>query len=272
MNRGKVIDITIYLLSGAVLGFLIGLTGVGGGVLTVPVMILVMRLEPIAAVGTASLYAVLTKLYAVVRHYRQNSINLRVGSRFLVAALPGVICTSLLVKCGKASLPPDEVEVLQNVISYVIMFSICFSLVALLFDYSKFKKNSFFCSGPGRMVALFCSCMVGAIMGATSIGGGILIIPALLIFHRETSKYVGTSIFVAVVSMLVMSVIYSFLGRDGHFGDVNVKVAGFMALGSLVGTHCGSALSNRVDPKRLQLIVVAVIIIAAGMMFASKMR
>ena len=259
-----------YILAGAVLGFLIGLTGVGGGVLAVPVLILIVRLEPIAAVGTASLYAVLTKVYAVVRHCRQGTINLRAGFSFLIVALPGVVCTSLLVKYGKASLSPSGVDLLQNVISYVIIFSAGFSFVALLFDYRKFESR-FFSSGFGKVVSVLGIFLIGAIMGATSIGGGILIIPALLLFYRETTKYVGTSIFVGVLLMLVMSVIYACVGQDGHLGDVNVRVAGLMALGSLVGTHYGSGLSKVIAPRRLQFIVSAVIVLAVAMMLADKL-
>jgi uncharacterized membrane protein YfcA len=259
------------LVSGAALGFVIGLTGVGGGVLTVPVLMLLLRLEPITAVGTASLYAVLTKIYAVFRHYRQETINLEVGSRFLVAALPGVICSALLVKLGKAHLSPEGVDVLQNAIGYAVMFSIAFSLCAMLIDYSRFDVG-FFSSGPGRAVSISCVFLIGAIMGATSVGGGILIIPALLLFYRETTRYVGTSIFVAVLQMLVMSVIYAFLGRNGGLGDVNLRIAGFMAVGSLAGTHSGSSLSKRIDPARLRLIVLAVIVVAAAMMVIDKLR
>ena len=82
-------DIVLYLLSGLVLGFLIGLTGIGGGVLTVPFLLLVIKLEPIAAVGTAGLYGVLTKIWAAVRHYRQGTVNLDVGVRFFLAAVAG---------------------------------------------------------------------------------------------------------------------------------------------------------------------------------------
>ena len=82
-------DIVLYLVSGVVLGFLIGLTGIGGGVLTVPFLLLVIGLEPIAAVGTAGLYGVLTKIWAAVRHYRQETVNLDVGVPVLSGRGPG---------------------------------------------------------------------------------------------------------------------------------------------------------------------------------------
>jgi len=265
-----VIDIAICLISGAVLGFLIGLTGVGGGVLTVPILILIMRLEPIAAVGTASLYSVLTKIYAVYRHYRQETINWHVGLKFLIAALPGMLCTSTLVELSKASISPDGVAALQNGISYLIILSIGFSFVVLLFDFRHFE-NRFFTSSFGKVLSVCCAFLVGAVMGATSIGGGILIIPALLLFYRETSKYVGTSLFTAVFLMLAMSAIYAFLGQNGQLGDIDLRVAGFMALGSLVGTHYGSGFSMKIDTKWLQRVVIGVIILAALMMFADKL-
>ena len=263
------IEIATLVASGAVLGFLIGMTGVGGGVLTVPVLILIMRLDPISAVGTASLYSVLTKIYAAFRHHRQKTVSVRVGLRFLVPALPGVICSSLLVMWGTASLSPAGVDTLQSAISYVIILSIVFSLVVLLFD-SRFEGTPS-SPGLGRTLSAFSVFLVGAIIGATSIGGGILIIPALLLFYRDSSNFVGTSIFVVSLLMLVMSVIYGVLGQHGDSGAVNLRVAGFMALGSLVGTHYGSGLSKRIEPRRLRFVVVGVIILAAAMMFADRL-
>lgn len=269
-SEDHVVEIVACILSGAAIGFLIGLTGVGGGVLAIPTLILVVGLEPIAAVGTTSLYAVLTKAYAGFRHYRQGTVNVQAGVKFLAAALPGVVCSSLFVKWGKASLSPSGVETLQNAIGALIIWSMALSIVALLMKYNRLR-NDFFLSGAGRMAGLLCTFLVGAVMGATSVGGGVLIIPALLLFHRETSKYVGTSIFIAVLSMLAMSVIYAFAGGHGRFSDVNVRVAGLMALGALVGTHHGSALSGKLDPRRLQFIVVAVVLLAIGMMLVSRM-
>ena len=264
------IEIATLVASGAVLGFLIGMTGVGGGVLTVPVLILIMRLDPISAVGTASLYSVLTKIYAAFRHHRQKTVSVRVGLRFLVPALPGVICSSLLVMWGTASLSPAGVDTLQSAISYVIILSIVFSLVVLLFDSSRFEGTPSSLR-LGRTLSAFSVFLVGAIIGATSIGGGILIIPALLLFYRDSSNFVGTSIFVAILLMLVMSVIYGVLGQHSDSGAVNLRVTGFMALGSLVGTHYGSGLSKRIEPRRLRFVVVGVIILAAAMMFADRL-
>ena len=264
-----VLDILTCIVSGAALGFLIGLTGVGGGVLTVPVLILIIRLKTIEAVGTASLYAVLARIYAVIKHYRQGTVNVDVGLRFLVGAVPGVICAAVLVKWLKGSLSEAGVEALQNAIGYVIIFSIGFALLILLFDHSR-AEHDFLLSRTGRALRLPSVFLIGAIMGATSIGGGILIIPALLLLYGETLKYVGTSNFISIACMIVMSCIYAFMGRDGNVGDVNLRVAVLMSAGSLIGTHYGSALSKKIHPKRLRTIVIAVIVLAAVMMLVDR--
>lgn len=263
------IEIVTYILSGGALGFLIGLTGVGGGVLTVPVLISLIHLEPIMAVGTASFYAALTKIYALWRHNRQGTINWSNGVKFLVFATPGLLASSILVKLAKQNLSPEGSATLQDVVGYLVFGSIILSLAALCIDYRRFEMR-FFSSLKGRIFVRICVFFIGAVMGATSVGGGILIIPALLIFYRAKARYVGTSIFVAVVLMIVMTAIYAFVGGDGKFGDVNYRVAGFMALGSLLGTHYGSALSKHLQPKHLQFTVVAVVILAGLMMIVNK--
>ena len=262
-------DIVLYLLSGLVLGFLIGLTGIGGGVLTVPFLLLVIKLEPIAAVGTAGLYGVLTKIWAAVRHYRQGTLNVEVGIRFFLASVTGVIVGSVAVKWSRLSLSPSGVETLQDVVSYMVLASICFALVALLFDYDRLDTR-FLSSRRGTVVKFPSLFLVGVVMGMTSIGGGILIIPSLLLFYRETSRYVGTSIFVALLLMTVMSTLYAFIGRGQGAADVDLTIAVFMSAGSLGGVHYGATLCKQMSPRRLQAVVIGVIVLAVVMMLVDR--
>lgn len=260
------VEILLCISSGAILGFFIGLTGVGGGVLTVPVLITILKLEPIAAVGTASLYAVLGRLWAAIQHYSQGTVNLEAALLFLEGALPGVIFGSLSVKWMKVSLPPSGVETLQHTVSYIIIFCIALSLAALFFDYSHLEAR--FSSGSGRFAKLSTVFVIGVIMGVSSIGGGVLIIPALLLFYKETRKYVGTAIVIALVCMTALSCVYAFVGQGS---DVNFKVAVLMAVGSLAGTRYGATLSKRIEPKRLQFVVISVIMLAVIMMIVPRM-
>ena len=110
--------------------------------------------------------------------------------------------------------------------------------MALLFDYDRLDTR-FLSSRRGTVVKFPSLFLVGAVMGMTSIGGGILIIPSLLLFYRETSRYVGTSIFVALLLMAVMSTLYALIGRGQGAADVDLTIAVFMSAGSLAGVHYG---------------------------------
>ncbi|MEC9341470.1 MAG: sulfite exporter TauE/SafE family protein [Pseudomonadota bacterium] len=261
--------VALYVIAGAVLGFLIGLTGVGGGVVAVPVLLLLGGLEPITAVGTAGLYSVLTKVYAAYRHANQKTINWGVSLRFLIAALPGLMVSAFAVKYLKATLPPHGVEALQSAISYTVIGAIAFSLAVILIDFSRLRSR-FFGTAAGRALGTLGVMLIGAVMGATSVGGGILIIPALILFYGETHKYVGSSIVIAVLLMAVMSGIYAFTGSAEHGTDVDTGIALLMAAGSLLGTHHGSTLSKRLPPRRLRFAVVGVIVLAIFMLLLDR--
>ena len=262
-------DIVIYVLSGIVLGFLIGLTGIGGGVLTVPFLLLVIGLEPIAAVGTAGLYGVLTKIWAAVRHYRQGTVNVDVGVRFFLAAVPGILAGSLAVKWSRVSLSPAGVE---NASGHRELHGDGVHLLRAGGAAVRLRTAGhpfpFVETGIHREVSVLF--VVGAVMGMTSIGGGILIIPSLLLFYRETSRYVGTSIFVALLLMTVMSALYAFIGRGQGVTDVDLAAAVFMSAGSLAGVYYGAALCKRMHPRRLQKVVIGVIVLAVVMMVADR--
>ena len=175
----------------------------------------------------------------------------------------------MAVKWSRLSLSPSGVETLQDVVSYMVLASICFALVALLFDYDRLDTR-FLSSRRGTVVKFPSLFLVGVVMGMTSIGGGILIIPSLLLFYRETSRYVGTSIFVALLLMTVMSTLYAFIGRGQGAADVDLTIAVFMSAGSLGGVHYGATLCKQMSPRRLQAVVVGVIVLAVVMMLVDR--
>jgi len=112
-----------------------------------------------------------------------------------------------------------------------------------------------------KILGVLMGSIVGALIGATSIGGGVLIVPMLMIlFGLEASRTVGSSIFIAVVLTLLTSLIYS------KGGAVDWVTGLVMAVGSLVGVPFGSRLSVKMPDKLLQGIVIILIFIAAVMM------
>jgi len=262
---------------GLVIGFCIGLTGVGGGVLVLPALTLLLRLPASMAVGTASLYAFLTKVTASFHHYRLRTIDMRVAFGFLAGAIPANVAVSVLINVYKNRVEGNVEELalfqsnLRSFIAGVIVLS-AVMLILNLFKKTKSKDEESLQNcrkdgsrWAGHLLVAGLGAIIGALVGATSIGGGVLIIPLLIIVvGLSPRKTVGTSIFVAVILTLVTSAVYL------RGGEIDLQTAVSMALGSTIGVYWGSKLSVKVPEKALQGIVVGVIIIAGMLMFLKQ--
>ncbi len=271
-----VFGLAIRALLGLVIGFCIGLTGIGGGVLVMPALTLLLKLPASAAVGTASLYAFLTKITATYHHYRLKTIDFKTTGIFLIAAIPANLGISVVINRYVKQVA-DDAEALARFQSGLKMFIAGVILVAailLVVNLAKKIKGAAATPKPGSfadviehhrlsriIVTLLIGVVVGALIGATSIGGGVLIIPLFIIFlAMPPSKTVGTSILIAVLLTLLTSAAYL------AGGQIDIRTSVVMALGSIIGVSFGSKLSVKMPEVLLQAIVVGVIIISGVLM------
>ena len=188
------------VIIGLVIGLVIGMTGVGGGVLVMPALAIILKLDPSVAVGTAGLYAFLTKSYAVVEHYRLKTIKWGVSLLFLGGALSGVIGASLAVIHFANHDNAEVVAHFQGVLKQFITWVMVFAGALLIFDLvKKLKKGHKSAekeqsSGPTRIsgskkiLGAVCGFIVGVLIGSTSVGGGVLVIPFLVIFFGLNAR------------------------------------------------------------------------------------
>jgi len=279
-------DIIIRLLAGLFIGFAIGLTGIGGGVLVMPALTMLLKIPTVAAVGTASLYALLVKSYAVFEHYKLKTIELTISLFFLAGAIPGNIITAVLINRYMVANQENtaKISAFQDHLKTFIACVLLLAVLLLVFQLIRGKKkapatkDSEAEDGPdiapnipgkqtrGKMVlGILLGVFVGALIGSTSVGGGVIIIPLLIIcFGLPTERTVGTSIFIAVVLTLCTTIIY------GEGGEIRYLTAVIMAAGSLAGVYFGSRLSVKMPEKVLKAIVTALILIATVLMFIGK--
>lgn len=256
------------LVLGILIGFCIGMTGVGGGVLVLPALTILLRMNPVVAVGTASFYAFLTKVSATFHHIKLKTIDWTISFLFLAGALPANAAVSLWITHRKAS--PEFLTALKQFIVGTVLFCVGIMVLNLIGQIRKDKTGSTrktlaerIAARPhhSRVLGVVMGAVVGGLIGATSIGGGVLIVPMLMIlFGLEARRTVGSSIFIAVVLTLLTSLIYS------KGGAVDMVTAVVMSAGSLIGVPSGSKLSAKMPDKLLQSIVIALIFIAAIMM------
>jgi len=263
------LEILSRLLLGLVIGFCIGLTGVGGGVLVMPALTLLLRMNAVMAVGTASLYAFLTKVWATLHHARLKTIHWNLSFLFLVGAIP---VNFLVARWISAQ---GENEDFSNALKTFITGIIFFCVVVMLLNVAqknhrrrgkkpRAQLSDHLAKRPllRRILGAALGALVGGLIGATSIGGGVLMVPLLMVlFGLEVRRAVGSSIFIAVVLTLTTSLSY-------FFGDhsMDAMTAVVMMVGSLVGVPLGSKLSVKIAERSLEIIVIGMILIAAVLM------
>lgn len=265
-------EIITDLILGIVIGFCIGLTGVGGGVLVMPALTLILHMQASVAVGTASLYAFLTKMVASYHHFRLQTISTRVAGPLLVGAIPTNIVVALAVNSYLHTHAGT-----QNVLHFQTALRIGIAVVVLLAALSILAR---LCATHGkvqqatllaqylearplgfRIAAVSSGALVGGLIGATSVGGGVVLVPLLImVFGLSSKDTVGTSIAVAVVLTLCTSLVY------GRGAQMEWLTAVLMAAGSIVGVPIGSKLSVRLPERPLQWVLTGVILVCAILM------
>ncbi|MFT5127216.1 MAG: putative membrane protein YfcA [Rhodothermales bacterium] len=259
------IDIVVRVLVGGGLGFIIGLAAVGGGVLGVPVLAVGFGLPASVAVGTASLYSLITKSYAAVLHYRQKTVDMKMTWLLLIGALPGAILTSWFVSRFAATNSGETLARFQHRLTLVIVVVMIVTFVLMMVSMRRKLVGGSVSQAtltPARRgLCVLLGLLVGAVIAATSIGAGVFMIPALILgFGLQPSRTVGTSIMVSTVLTLATTLMY------GGYGQLDIPTALFMSIGSLVGAPLGGKLTKKLPERRLQTIIVGVIVVAITVM------
>ena len=240
------------LLCGFVVGFLICFTGVGGGVLVIPAVSFFFDQPPSVAVGTAGVYAALTKIMAGAEHARIGNINYRLFARVTAAAAPGALLAAAAVN-ATLHLRPESQGQLQDALRGAVIAAILLSLY-----FAQFRARP---ASGGKTPLLLGAFAVGLVMGLTGVGGGVLIAPLLMVAGGETPKrIVGASILIALALSALSAAVYA------GGGQVNYELALWMTIGSLMATPLGSRLLRRVSEEFVRRALVGLILAAAVLM------
>lgn len=240
------------IVIGYLMGVLIGMTGIGAGILAMPAMIYFAKLEPVTAVGTSMLFSVLSRGVGVVHHWKLGFIDKETNFFFSLGAVPLVLFSAMWVNNLKKVMPPGALDYDLKAGVLAVLFFITAYLV-----WDAFKKNQskeYKCGDPltgkQRAQGTVLGGVVGALVGATSIGGGALITPVLRgVFKMSSKCVVGTSNVIAVALTVVGSGVYLFNG------NVNAAVAFLVVLGSVLGVGFGADVADRASHLLLKRLV-----------------
>lgn len=246
-----------YILAGFVVGFLVGLTGVGGGSLMTPILLLIYNIKPAVAVGTDLLYASVTKSVGIFAHGKLGNIDWRIVKRLALGSVPA----SVLTLWALHSMDLQSGNVVSTIKFWLGIALIVTSAAVLLRNklMSLVAKEEWIPARvvPGATVAL--GVVLGGLVTLTSVGAGALGVTALILLYpkEKITTIVGSDIAHAVPLTLVAGL--------GHasLGTIDYSLLGTLLIGSIPGIYLGSHMSSRVAEHWVR-IALSMILIYVG--------
>jgi uncharacterized protein len=241
-----------FVLTGLLIGALVGMTGMGGGSLMTPILVIVFGFKPTLAVGTDILHGAIFKTVGAIRHRQLGTVHAQLSGWMLLGSAPA----SLLGVALSTQLK-DQQELMNYLLGGALLFG-AGGLIAKSFVRSKVigEDDRFDMVWRDRFAAIAIG-LVGGIVGLTSVGSGTFFgLTMLFVFPLRAHKVVGTDILHAAALLYVAGF--------GHFaaGNVDMHAVGWLLLGSIPGVLIGSHFSVRLPEAVLRFTLANVLAIS----------
>lgn len=247
-------------LAGLLVGFLVGLTGMGGGALLTPLLVLVFKVNPLTAISSDLLTSLVMKPVGAAVHARRGTVHWRLTGWLVLGAVPAGFAGAVLIgMLGRGVGVEDRLKLL---IGIALVASVLTTLFRLVMDRRARRSGATGADTPiaVRPVRTVLIGVVGGLaVGMTSVGAGSLIIAMLLLAHPQLhpSRLVGTDIAQAIPLVAAATA--------GHllFGDVHVGLAGMLLAGALPGVWIGARLSSAGSGRLVKPVITSVLLASA---------
>src|SRR5919199_409252 len=249
------------ILFGLLIGFLVGLTGVGGGSLMSPFLLAIGVPAP-TAVGTDLMYATITKLAESVQHYRQHSINFQLVKFMALGSVPAGLLGVLTVDWLEGAYDPDKVDAILTtaIASAVVLAGVSLIVRNLMSsDPNKVGYGAWDGTSPmslrRRTFTVCLGALAGYLVGLTSIGSGTMVaIILLLLYPLSSVMVVGTDVAHAMILSFVVGLAHAISG------NVDFGLAGTLLVGGIPGALVGSRLAKVVPGRPLRFLLAALLV------------
>ena len=248
----------IYAIAGFAVGMLVGMTGVGGGSLMTPVLILLFGIHPATAVGTDLLYAAVTKTAGSVVHGFNRTVDWAVVGRLAAGSVPMTVLTIVAL-----SYVDINGTAARELIAGVLTVALFVTALTLIFRDKIIGRYAgrIGSLAPKRIATITVG--VGAVLGVlvsiSSVGAGAIGVTALILLYPKlpTARIVGSDIAHAVPLTLVAGIGHWFLG------SINLDVLASLLLGSVPGIVLGSYAAARIPEFALRIVLAAALVVVA---------
>jgi uncharacterized membrane protein YfcA len=243
-----------FVLAGLLVGTLVGMTGMGGGSLMTPILVILFGVNPAVAVGSDIAHGAIFKTVGAVQHRRIGNVRAQLAGWMLVGSAPMSLLGVWLATWLEDAYGDSVTSVMGQVLGGALLFG-AVGLVAKSFVRAKeIEDEGFALSRRDRVAAVLIGAFGGFIVGLTSVGSGVFFgLTLLVVFPLRAHKVVGTDIFHAAALLYVAGM--------GHFiaGNVDMGIVGWLLLGSIPGVLIGGHLSVSIPERSLRLALACVL-------------
>ena len=254
------------ILFGLGVGLLVGITGMGGGSLMTPLLILVIGVKPVVAVGTDLAYGAVTKTLGGWRHFRKGTVFPRLAFWLAVGSCPGALIGVWLLDKLRDAIGDDFDTFMLIAIGGALLLTGGLVLLRALAisDHAARERGAFRMQRRHKVAAAALGASVGFVLGITSAGSGTLIgIGLILGFRLSPHRVVGTDVAHAAVLLWVAALAHLVSG------NIDFGLAGTILIGSLPGVWIGTNLATRV-PRNALRAALGVVLLASALALLSK--
>ena len=249
----------LYAASGFLVGALVGLTGVGGGALMTPLLVLLFHFHPSTAVGTDLLYASATKSVGATVHGANKTVDWRITGRMALGSVPATVATVALLYALHL-----QGEAASRLISTVLGATLLLTSVTLIFRRHIFEFAARHTMEPGPRATAVLTVVLGAVLGVlitlSSVGAGAIGVTVLIFLYPKmpVARIVGSDIAHAVPLTLIAG--------TGHWmmGSVDLALLGSLLGGSIPGIIIASSMTARIPERLLRPILAATLLLVGA--------
>jgi uncharacterized protein len=239
-------------------GVLVGTTGMGGGSLMTPLLILLFGIKPVVAVGTDLAYAAITKTAGGFLHFRKGTVQTSLAWWLAIGSCPGAVAGVILLE----RLGLDDI--LLPLIAGALLLTGALVLFRALMSDGANERETVVMETRHKLAAVALGASVGFVLGLTSAGSGTLIAIGLILgFRLAPRRVVGTDVFHAALLLWVAAIAHLFSG------NVDLMLTLTILIGSLPGVWIGTHLSTRLPERGLRP-ALGVVLLSAGLALLSK--
>jgi uncharacterized protein len=248
-----------YAMAAFLVGVLVGLTGVGGGSLMTPILILLFGIHPATAVGTDLLHAAATKTAGSLVHGRNRTIEWRVVRRLAAGSIPTTVITIAALSAIDINGP-----LAHDLINAVLALALAVTAMTLVFRERMVARYAPRLSAlADRQIAAITvgvGAAIGMLVSISSVGAGAIGVTALVLLYPKlpAARIVGSDIAHAVPLTLAAGMGHWFLG------SIDFAVFASLILGSVPGVLVGSYAALRVPDRALRLVLAVTLLAVAG--------